>query len=59
MSPKTGRPVDGKPKDHRLEIRVSLIDKMKLEYCCNVLNLSKSDVVREGINLLYQQVNEK
>lgn len=57
MSPKTGRPTDD-PKTKRMEIRISLLDSIKLEYCCETLNLSKSEVIREGINNVYQKALE-
>lgn len=57
MSPRTGRPTDD-PKTKRMEIRISLLDSIKLEYCCQTLNLSKSEVIREGINNVYQNALE-
>nr|DAX02360.1 MAG TPA: hypothetical protein [Bacteriophage sp.] len=57
MSPRTGRPTDD-PKTKRMEIRISLLDSIKLEYCCQTLNLSKSEVIREGINNVYQKALE-
>lgn len=45
MSPRTGRPTDD-PKTKRMEIRISLLDSIKIEYCCETLNLSKSEVIR-------------
>lgn len=57
MSPRTGRPTDD-PKTKRMEIRISLLDSIKLEYCCETLNLSKSEVIREGINNVYQKALE-
>ena len=57
MSPRTGRPTDD-PKTKRMELRISLLDSIKLEYCCETLNLSKSEVIREGINNVYQKALE-
>lgn len=54
MSPRTGRPTDD-PKTKRMEIRMSMVDQMKLEYCCETLNLTKTEVVKKGIDLVYQQ----
>ena len=59
MCPKTGRPVIGEPKDPRLEIRISLVEKIKLEICCNELNLSKTDVIKKGIDMVYKQVKKE
>lgn len=57
MSPRTGRPTED-PKKHRLEIRLSTLDNIKLEYCCNTLDLSKTEVIRKGIDVVYKQAYE-
>lgn len=57
MSPRTGRPTE-EPKTKRLEFRMSLLDSIKLEYCCETLNLTKTEVIRKGINMIYQQAQE-
>lgn len=54
MSPRTGRPTDN-PKTNRMEIRMSMLDSIKLEYCCNTLDLTKTEVVKKGIDIVYQQ----
>lgn len=57
MSPRTGRPTDD-PKTKRIEIRISVLDSIKLDYCCDTLKLSKAEVIREGINAVYQKALE-
>lgn len=57
MSPKMGRPTDD-PKTKRIEIRISVLDSIKLDYCCDTLGLSKAEVIREGINTIYQKALE-
>lgn len=57
MSPRTGRPTN-EPKTERLELRISFLDNVKLEYCCETLNLSKAEVIRKGINKIYEQARE-
>ena len=57
VSPRTGRPTDD-PKTKRVEIRLSSLDAEKLEYCCDTLNLSKAEVIRDGINNIYQKALE-
>lgn len=57
MSPRTGRPTDD-PKTKRLEFRMSLSDSIKLEYCCEMLNLTKTEVIRKGIDMIYHQAQE-
>lgn len=54
MSPRTGRPTED-PKTERFEIRLSLVDRIKLDYCCNELNLTKAEVIRNGIDEMYQK----
>lgn len=54
MSPRTGRPTD-EPKTKRMEIRMSMLESIKLEYCCETLNLTKTEVVKKGIDMVYQQ----
>lgn len=59
MSPKTGRPKSDNNKDTM--IRVRLDDEMvrKLELASEKLNLTKSDVVRNGIESEYQRSLKK
>ena len=56
MSPRTGRPTD-EPKTKRMEIRMSMLESIKLEYCCETLNLTKTEVVKKGIDMVYQQAH--
>lgn len=50
---RTGRPTDSK-KEARLQFRLSDSDIEKLDYCCKVLNLTKAEVIRQGIDKMYQ-----
>lgn len=52
MSPKTGRPKSETPKDTMLRVRLDKEYIAKLEVCANKLNISKSEVVRRGIDLV-------
>ena len=54
MSPRTGRPTD-EPKTKRMEVRLSVLDDIKLEYCREPLGLNKTEVVKKGIDMVYQQ----
>ena len=54
MSPRTGRPTD-EPKSKRMEVRLSVLDDIKLEYCLETLGLNKTEVVKKGIDMVYQQ----
>ena len=51
MSP-AGRPTDAK-KESRLQFRLSDGDVEMLDYCAEVLGLTKAEVIRQGIELMY------
>lgn len=52
--PRTGRPPSKDPKDHETRVRMSGTDVEKLDYCCKVLGLTKAEVIRQGIEKMYQ-----
>lgn len=58
MSPRTGRPTSD-PKNNQYRIRLSDKEVHMLEYCCEKTGLSKSDIVRRGIEKVYKEVSEK
>lgn len=59
MSPRTGRPTTER-KGNRESFRLSDNDIEKLNYCVeNTDNMTKTDVVRKGINLVYEQIAKK
>lgn len=58
MSPRMGRPTND-PKTHETRIRMSDKDIEKLEFCCKKTGMSKADVIRRGIELVYKEVSEK
>lgn len=58
MSPRTGRPTD-EPKKIRLELRLSDYDAEKIDFCCKVLGMSKAEVIRRGIERVYQEAIKK
>lgn len=57
MSPRTGRPTDN-PKKARLELRLSNDDTEKLEYCHQETGLSKAEILRKGLNLVYKELKK-
>lgn len=59
MSPKIGRPKSDSPKDTMLRVRLDEAYCQKLELCATKLNLSKSDVVRRGIDLVAQSIEKE
>lgn len=57
MSPRTGRPTED-PKNTRMELRLSDSDTEKLNFCCKVLGLTKAEVIRRGIDKVYQEAKK-
>ena len=51
-----GRPTND-PKTHTLKIRLSEIDIDKLNNCQKITGKTKSDIIRTGINLFYNELN--
>lgn len=58
MNNKKGRPT-AEPKDKFLKIRVSQNDLDKLDFVAEKKNISKTAVIRNGINLQYNEVKDK
>lgn len=59
MSPRTGRPKTDNPKDIQLKIRADRQTIDDLEYCCKKKAMTKSDVIRLGIQKVKEEVDEK
>jgi len=49
MVAKKGRPVSENPKDYMLRVRMDEQTLQQLDECCEAENLSRSKVVRKGI----------
>lgn len=49
MVAKKGRPVSENPKDYTLRVRMDEQTLQQLDECCEAENLSRSEVVRKGI----------
>lgn len=59
MSPRNGRPPSDNPKGHRKSYRLSDEDMRKLTICVEKTGMSATDVIRKGIELVYQSVTKK
>lgn len=59
MSPRTGRPKSDNNKDTMLRVRIDDDMVKKLEIASNNLNITKSDVVRNGIESEYRRSLKK
>lgn len=53
-----GRPTET-PKNNRESFRLSDGDMEKLKFCMERMNMSKTDIVRKGIDLVYQETVNK
>lgn len=58
MAPRMGRPTDN-PKKDRVGFRLSDEESKMLDYCCEVLGLSKTEVIRQGIKEMYEKALKK
>lgn len=58
MSPRTGRPTTD-PKKHETRIRMSDREIEMLKICCKKTGMTKADVIRTGIELVYKQVSDQ
>ena len=58
LSPRTGRPTND-PKKHETRIRMSDEDLKLLNYCCDKTGLTKADIIRQGIRVVYEKVAKK
>ena len=58
MSPRTGRPTNN-PKNNWTGFRLSDDDIEKLDYCVKKTGMSKAEIVRRGIDMVYQEILKK
>jgi len=59
MSPAHGRPPSKDPKRNDTRIRLTDSEAEKLEYCSKITGMTKADVIRKGIDLVYTEVTKK
>lgn len=55
---KMGRPPSGNPLKDRIFVLVNEETKAKLTECTKVLNTTRSDVVRKGIDKVYDDLKK-
>lgn len=53
-----GRPVAENPKNKLLQVRLDNDTYDKLEDCAKIKNANKSEIVRQGINLVYDDIKK-
>lgn len=54
MSPKLGQKIKDNPKDKRIEIRMDDETVGKLDILANEQNVSRAEVIRQGIEIQYK-----
>lgn len=59
MSPRTGRPKVENPKDIQLKIRADKQTITDLDFCCEKLSKTRSDVIRMGIQRIKAEVEKE
>lgn len=59
MSPRTGRPKVENPKDIQLKIRADKQTITDLDFCCEKLSKTRSDVIRMGIQRIKAEVENE
>lgn len=59
MSPKVGQKIKDSPKDIMLRTRIDKETYDKLEEAAEILNVTRSEVVRRGIETEYQKAKNK
>lgn len=59
MNPRTGRPPKGDSRSNRIITRMSPDETEKLDYCCETTGKSRSEIIREGIDKIYQELREQ
>ena len=59
MSPAKGRPPSRDPKRNDTRRRLTDSEAEKLQYCSEKTGLTKADIIRKGIDLVYAEVTRK
>lgn len=59
MSPAHGRPPSKDPKRNDTRIRLTDSEAEKLDYCSKMTGMTKADVIRKGIDMVYAEVTKK
>ena len=59
MSPAHGRPPSKDPKRNNTRVKLSDSEWEKLTFCAEQTGMTKTDIIRKGIDIVYQQVIQK
>lgn len=55
MSPAHGRPPSKDPKRNDTRIRLTDSERNKLDFCAKKTGMTKADIIRKGIDLVYRE----
>ena len=53
-----GRPFSDNPRQERVEIKMTSAELEKLNYCCEISGKTKSEVIREGVSIVYEKLRK-
>lgn len=59
MSPRTGRPPKENPRNINLGIRITKDEADKIQKCAHKLNMTRTDTIMKGIDLVEKEINQK
>lgn len=59
MSPRAGRPTNDPRGTNRTGVRLTDSDMEKLDFCIKKTGMTKTEIIRKGIDLVYKQLKEK
>lgn len=57
MPTKTGRPTDN-PKENYTGVRLSNDELEKIKFCMKYTGMTKTGIIRAGIQLVYEQITK-
>lgn len=59
MSPRTGRPPKDNPRNVNLNIRITRGEAERIQQCANKLNVTRTDAIMKGIELVEKEIEQK
>lgn len=59
MSPRTGRPPKENPRNVNLNIRITDNESKRIKDCADKLNMTRTDTIMKGIELVEKEISEK
>lgn len=59
MSPRTGRPPKENPRNVNLNIRITNEEARRIQNCADELNMTRTDTIMKGIDLVEKELRQK